>query len=144
MVTAFTPGGKAVPLETYPTAPLVFPTYTSTSSSDAFTVGGFVEPAREAICLPQYCTTAMTGIWSTVSEKALRTGEVPDWSTGFAAEPSPHRGAFFRKTAARSVRCTLVPATEEFTITTKESVASAVPTMATTRPAAARSGRGEA
>ena len=32
----------------------------------------------ETSCLPQYCTTPMTGIWSTVSEKPLRTGEVPD------------------------------------------------------------------
>ena len=73
------------------------------------------------ICFCQYWTAVATGIPSTAWEKAFRTGEVPDWSTGTAVAPLPHRPAVRRKTAARSARRTLAPATEGWTITTKSS-----------------------
>ena len=93
-----------------------------TSASEAFTSGGRSGRASN-ICFCQYCSTVATGIPSTASENALRTGEAPDWSTGCAGERSPQRVTFMRNSPARSPRRTCVPATEGWTITTKASAA---------------------
>ena len=98
------------------------PTKAITSSSVERTVGG---KWSLTIVRVQYMRTATTDIPRTLCEKAARTGDVVERSTGSIGLPSPQRSAFPRYTCDSVSRETVRPVIREFTMTLNESAAPA-------------------